>query len=377
MVQHALLGASSAHRWLNCPPSARLTEHIADKGSSYAAEGTLAHALAEDQLNYYKDKGTLNGWEVPEKFKVNPLYYDSMVDDIAVYVNYVIETFESKSDAAVLELESRLDYSTWVPEGFGTGDAVIIDNDTLEVIDLKFGKGVVVDAEDNPQLKLYGLGALEANSYIYDIDKVSTTIVQPRLDHISTQTYSVWALQDWADKTVLPIAVLAYKGEGETKAGEWCKFCKLRATCETRAKYLDSIASLRTKNTLSDEELSTVLTNASEIRAWLSDVEENALKMVLDGYELPGWKVVEGRSNRKIKDPKALAADLLNQYSEEAIYKPKELLTLTGLEKLVGKKKFAEFYGDHIYKPEGKPTLVPEADKRPPLHSAEADFDYE
>lgn len=378
MGAHALLSASSAARWLNCPRSVRLTENIRDEGSSvYAAEGTLAHAVAENALQWYKDHGSLKGWRVPRKLKDSDLWYDGMKDDVLPYVEYVIETFESRSAAAALDIETRLDFSEYVPGGFGTGDAVIVDDGFIEIIDLKFGKGVPVEADHNPQTMLYGLGAYLLYDFIYDIKRVKMTIVQPRLDHITSFELSEKDLVYWAANTVKPIARLAYEGQGEQKAGDWCRWCKIKATCKVRAQSLLAITEKRNQAELSDAEISEILAARDAIKRWLTDIEDEVMDRLTAGGKLAGWKLVEGRSNRKINEPDKLAGRLLEQYSPELIYRPQELKTLTDLEKLVGKKRFAEEFGAYVYKPDGKPTLVPESDKRPALHSPEAEFEFE
>lgn len=378
MGAHALLSASSAARWLNCPRSVRLTKNIRDEGSSvYAAEGTLAHAVAENALQWHKDHGSLKGWRIPRKLKDNDLWYDGMKDDVLPYVEYVIETFESRSAAAALDIESRLDFSEYVPGGFGTGDAVILDAGVLEIVDLKFGKGVPVEADHNPQIMLYGLGAFAAYDYIYSIDTVRMTIVQPRLDHITTFEMAATDLIYWAETTVEPIARLAYNGQGEQKAGDWCRWCKIKATCKVRAQSLLAVTEKRNQAELSDAEISEILAARDAIKRWLTDIEDEVMDRLTAGGKLAGWKLVEGRSNRKINEPDKLAGRLLEQYSPELIYRPQELKTLTDLEKLVGKKRFAEEFGEYVYKPDGKPTLAPESDKRPALHSPEAEFEFE
>ena len=378
MGAHALLSASSAARWLNCPRSVRLTEHIKDEGSSvYAAEGTLAHAVAETMLRYYQEHGTIESWTAIADFTTNEYWYDGMKDDVLPYVEYVIETFESRSAAAALDIESRLDFSEYVPGGFGTGDAVILDAGVLEIVDLKFGKGVPVEADHNPQIMLYGLGAFAAYDYIYSIDTVRMTIVQPRLDHITTFEMAATDLIYWAETTVEPIARLAYEGRGEQKAGDWCRWCKIKATCKVRAQSLLAVTEKRNQAELSDAEISEILAARDAIKRWLTDIEDEVMDRLTTGGKLAGWKLVEGRSNRKINEPDKLAGRLLDQYAPELIYRPQELKTLTDLEKLVGKKRFAEEFGEFVYKPDGKPTLVPESDKRPALHSPEAEFEFE
>lgn len=381
MAKHALLSASSASRWLNCPKSVRLTEDIPDgESSSFAAEGTLAHAIAEDYLREYATgKGrTVEDYVVPEKFKGNPLFYDGMYQDVTPYLEYVVSTFEGKSRVATLDIEARLDFSKYVPSGFGTGDAVIIDNGTLEICDLKFGKGVLVEAENNPQIMLYGLGALHAYDYIFDIRNVKMTIVQPRLDHVASFVLSADELRDWGNNTVSPIAKLAYNGQGDQKAGDWCRWCKIKATCKARAEKQGQTVAMMAEAELTDDQICQILTASAEIKAWLSDIESHTVQRLSDGETLPGWKLVEGRSNRKIKEPEALAEKLLNCGVDAArIYKPQELQSLTALEKAVGKARFNELCGEFVYKPQGKATLVPESDKRPALGSVENDFNFE
>lgn len=378
MGAHALLSASSAARWLNCPRSVRLTENIKDEGSSvYAAEGTLAHAVAETMLRYYQEHGTIKDWTAIADFTTNEYWYDGMKDDVLPYVEYVIETFESRSAAAALDIETRLDFSEYVPGGFGTGDAVILDARVLEIVDLKFGKGVPVEADHNPQTMLYGLGAYLLYDFIYDIKHVKMTIVQPRLDHITSFELSEKDLVYWAANTVKPIARLAYEGQGEQKAGDWCRWCKLKATCKVRAQSLLAVTEKRNQAELSDAEISEILAARDAIKRWLTDIEDEVMDRLTAGGKLAGWKLVEGRSNRKINEPDKLAGRLLEQYAPELIYRPQELKTLTDLEKLVGKKRFAEEFGEYVYKPDGKPTLAPESDKRPALHSPEAEFEFE
>lgn len=381
MAKHALLSASSASRWLNCPKSVRLTEDIPDgESSSFAAEGTLAHAIAEEYLREYTTgKGrTIEDYTVPEKFKGNPLFYEGMYQDVTPYLEYVTEAFESKSRVATLDIEARLDFSKYVPSGFGTGDAVIIDNGTLEICDLKFGKGVLVEAENNPQIMLYGLGALHAYDYIFDIRNVKMTIVQPRLDHVASFVLSADELRDWGNNTVSPIAKLAYNGQGDQKAGDWCRWCKIKATCKARAEKQGQTVAMMAEAELTDDQICQILTASAEIKAWLSDIESHTVQRLSDGETLPGWKLVEGRSNRKIKEPEALAEKLLNCGVDAArIYKPQELQSLTALEKAVGKARFNELCGEFVYKPQGKATLVPESDKRPALGSVENDFNFE
>lgn len=384
MAKHALLSASSAERWLNCTPSARLTEGIEDTTSTYAAEGTLAHHLAELLLR--TELGGNDGADIAEfedavnEAKKSELYYDGMLDEIQDYTNYVIERYHealSKSKDAVIFLEETLDYSSYVPEGFGTGDCIIISDGELEIIDLKFGKGVEVSAINNPQLKLYALGAYEKYGFIYGIEKVTITIAQVRLNNISSWSINTDMLEEWAENEVKVKAKLAYEGKGDMKPGPWCTFCKIKATCKARAEAnIDFYNSHnQDKGTLSTAEIAEILSKADEIEKWAKEIKDYALEEALKGTKFPGWKLVEGRSNRVIEDENALAAILIKEgYPEDKIYKPRALEGITNLEKLVGKKRFAKIADGLISKPPGKPTLVTEDDKRPELDSAEDDF---
>ena len=379
MAQHALLGASSAERWINCTPSARLTEQLKDTTSVYAAEGTLAHKIGELKLTEYLLDGLGNYGSTWKEIIAHDLFYEGMIDEVSIYTDYVIEQFNEAVQATgdpLIFLEERLDYSKYVPEGFGTGDCIIIADDTLEIIDLKFGKGVEVSAEDNPQLMLYALGAYEKYGFIYDIQNIKMTIAQVRLGNISSSVISSATLLGWAEDVVMPAAQLAFAGEGEQVPGSWCKFCGLKAECKARAEKNLAFVKKYQDATITLELMAAILDQSGEIVSWISDVTETALIKALDGEEIPGYKVVEGRSNRQISDDAALAEILEKETAKpEEIWKPKALQTITALEKLFGKKRFAELAQAYIVKPPGKPTLVPISDKRPALNSPEDDFD--
>lgn len=375
-MSHALLSASAAHRWMNCPPSARLTEGIADTTSPYAAEGTLAHEIGELILTKY-----LHNVDLPDKWeqiKAHEMFYEGMIDEVSIYTDYVIEQFNAAIQATgdpLIFLETKLDFSAYVPYGYGTGDCIIIADGQMEIIDLKFGKGVEVSAVDNPQLMLYALGAYEQFGFIYDIQTIKMTIAQVRLNHISSSIITTDMLLDWAENTVKPIAALAFEGKGEQNPGEWCKFCKIKADCQARADQNLAFIEANKGKRITIKRLADILTQADEIMSWISDIKELALTKALEGTEIPGFKLVEGRSNRQITDEAALAEILAQNISEpEKIFKPRTLETITALEKLFGKNRFAELAADYIIKPPGKPTLVPISDKRPALNSPEDDF---
>lgn len=384
MAAHALLSASSSERWLKCTPSARATEHIKDTTSVYAQEGTLAHELGELELRYQLKeiiKTTYN--KELKKLQGDDLYAEDMPEEVEKYTSFVFERFaEAKghtTDALVL-LEQKLDFSKYVPKGFGTGDCIIIADNVLEIIDLKYGKGVEVYAENNTQMMLYALGALEAYSFIYDISKVRMSIAQPRLDNFSTWEMSVEDLEKWVIETLVPNAALAWEGTGDFKAGDWCKWCKIKQNCKARSEFMLEIAEsyeLKDPNLLSVEEIAEILKRADEIQGWAKDVQDYALEQARDyNINFPGWKLVEGRSNRKYTDEGFVHESLINAgYTEEQILKEPELLGITAMEKLLGKKKFNSLLQDFIVKPPGKPTLTPDTDKRPELNSVESDFD--
>jgi len=382
MAQHALLSASSASRWLNCTPSARLTEKYEDTTSEFAAEGTLAHTLGELLLRI--QLGGNDGADIAEfqEATKHVLFYEGMVDEVEDYTNYVMEQYNAalaKTKDAKIFLEEKLDYSTYVPSGFGTGDCIIIADGEMEIIDLKFGKGVVVSPINNSQLKLYALGAFEKYSFIYGIDKITMTIAQVRLNNISSWTINAEMLEEWADTELRPKAKLAYAGKGETLPGDWCGFCKAKAVCKARAEANTGFYKSHNKDSklLDVPEIAEILALADEIKKWADDVQAFALDEALKGTKYPGWKLVEGRSNKKITDEAALGVILLEDgYQEDKIYKPKTLEGITALEKIVGKKKFADIASGLIDKPQGKPTLVTQDDKRPELDSVETEFDF-
>lgn len=372
MGKHALLSASSSHRWIACPPSARLCESYPDQSSSYAAEGTAAHTLCQYKL----DKALGRAVKDPTE---NLDYYDaemeSCADSYAAYVMEVVAKAKETCEDPVVLVEQRLDFSRYVKDGFGTGDCVVVADGTLFVIDYKHGKGVQVEAEQNPQMMLYALGALELFDALYDIETVSMTIFQPRRENVSTYTISRADLLRWAEEVLMPAAKLAYAGEGEFRAGEHCRFCKAKATCRKRAEYNLELAryDFEMPAQLEDTEVEAILAKADELVAWAADVKDYALQAALSGKEWHDWKLVAGRSVRRYVNDEAVA-----QAVQDAGYDPyeKKLLGITAMTAALGKKKFAEIIEGRglIEKPQGKPTLVPMSDRRPALNTAKNDF---
>ena len=369
-TNHAILSASSSHRWLECPPSAKLCAELPDTSSEYAQEGTDAHTLCEHRLKALLGRETTDPTE-------NLTYYNEEMERYAVeYATYVYEQVEKAKVACndpIVLIEQKLDFSRWVPEGFGTGDCVIVADGILSVIDFKYGKGVEVLAENNSQMKLYALGALELFDGIYDISAVSMAIFQPRRDNISEYAISKEELLRWANEVLAPTAQLAANGKGDFKAGEHCRFCKVRATCRKLAEYNLALAryDFEPPATLDNIEIAAILAKADELVSWVTDVKEYALRQALSGVSYDGFKVVEGRSNRKYTDENAVVEAV-----KSAGFDPYEhsVLGITAMTSLLGKKKFNELLGGLIEKPQGKPTLVPMSDKRPAINTANEDF---
>ena len=369
--KHALLSASSAHRWLHCPPSAKLTAGVTEAPSEAALQGTAAHALAEHKLRRalkQQSKRPVSKYEDDEM--------DTYTDDYASYVLEQYEQAKQTTPGAVIYIEQHLDFSHLVPGGFGTGDCLIVADGTLHVIDLKYGLGVLVEAEWNPQMMLYALGALTLFDALYDIEQVALTVFQPRRENVSTWTISVTELNKWAEHTLKPAAELAAKGDGEFCAGTWCQFCRIASTCRARAEANLKLAKFEfaPPAELSADEVAEVLAQIPELTRWASDVQDYALSQALSGERYEGFKLVAGRSIRKYTDETAVA-EAAKAAGYKDIYK-QSLLTITAMEKLMGKKQFSEILGDLVVKPEGKPTLVPLSDKRPELQISTAADDF-
>lgn len=380
MADHARLSASGAKRWLTCTPSARLEEKFEDSTSSYAEEGTQAHRLAEMKARHNLlrciarsdlDETIAQIKPDPEMDEVTDQYIDILAERLA-------EAKSQTKDAELL-LEQRLDFSHIVPEGFGTGDAIILADGTLEVIDLKYGKGIPVSAYDNPQARLYAIGALNKFGHLYDIHTIRSTIVQPRIDNISTEEISVEDLEKWGEDYVKPRAILADQGKGEYVTGEHCRFCKAKAVCRARAEEALSIVKheFQQPPVLSDDEIPQILDILDKAEAWIKDIRDYAYQKALGGMRWDGWKLVEGRSNRTYIDDTLVAEKLIDSgMLPETIYDMK-LKGITAMEKILGKTKFQEQLSSLVIKPAGKPTLVPENDKREEINSVQHDFKME
>jgi len=374
--QHAFLSPSASHRWLNCTPAPHLEYGVEDKGSDFALEGTLAHAYCARRLKEMLELS--HEEEDAEIAELHDRFYAKEMDE---YVDYYVTTVwqkyleaSDKTRDAKLLVEVRLDFSKYIPESFGTSDAVIIADGMMEVIDFKYGKGVKVDAKDNPQMQIYALGAYEAFSDEYRIESVRMTIVQPRIDNVSVADISIKNLVAWGIRILRPRAYMAYRGEGEQVPGEWCQFCKVKPRCKAIAtKSMEIVRRFDDKDLLTKEDMEKeILPALPVVRTWLDGIEKYALDQALSGVDYEGYKVVAGRSIRRITDAEAVS-DVLsrNGYSTELFLKPRELRTITDLEKLIGRSKFSELCGDYIEKPQGKPTLVPVTDKRPPFNPAD------
>lgn len=375
---HARLNASSSHRWMMCPPSVKLSEQFEDKPSSYAEEGTFLHELCELKLHRYL--GDMDPALIELQYaehRDNDFYSDEAETVTDEYVDFCIETIEAvrlSCPDPLIMVEHRLDYSDYVPDGFGTGDLIIVADGVLEVIDFKGGRGVRVEATRNSQLMLYGLGALLEFDPLYDIHQVRMTIVQPRLSNLSSFEMEADDLIRWAETEVRPKAMLAYEGKGEFCAGEWCRFCKARYTCRKRSEYHMSLAArdFKEPDLLSDEEIADILPVAESLNSWVQDLLAYATQEAVIGKIWPGYKLVAGRSIRKYtSEAEVIKAATEAGYTD--IYKT-SLLGVGDLEKRMGKKAFNEVLGKYIVKPVGAPTLVPETDPRKPYANAASVF---
>lgn len=370
--KHAVLSASGAHRWLNCTPSARLELEFENTGSEAAREGTAAHALCEHKLK--------KALRMRSKRPVSDYDSDEMEECTDAYVQFVMEQVEeakAKCTDPIVLIEQHLDFSCYVPDGFGTGDCIIVSDGRLHIVDFKYGMGVLVEAENNPQMKLYALGALELFDALYDIREVAMTIFQPRRENVSTWVVPVEELKEWAESELKEKALLAYNGEGDYVPGEWCTFCRAAVRCRARAEEKLKLAESEFKMPplLTDAEIESILKVLPDLTKWANEITAYALDAVLShGKEWDGFKVVEGRSVRKYRDEEAVA-EAAKEAGFKDIYR-QSLITMTEMEKLMGKSKFEAVLGSLIYKPPGKPTLVPRTDKRPEMNVANAKNEF-
>jgi len=369
--KHAILSASSSHRWLNCSPSARLEQEFEDRETEAAAEGTAAHALCEHKLR--------RALKLQSRRKPISKYdCDEMDMHTDNYVQFVLETLSEARQHCpdpLINIEQRLDFSCYVPDGFGTGDCIIISDKTMHVIDFKYGQGVLVEAEQNPQMMLYALGALRLFDSLYDIEDVAMTIYQPRRENISTWTISVADLKTWAEEELIPRAKLAFEGKGDFMPGPWCTFCKAAVKCRARAEEKLRLAQYEFARPplLTDAEIEDILGKLDDLTRWAEEIKAYAQDAALNhGKQWHGYKVVEGRSVRKYSNEDAVV-EAANAAGYHDIFR-KTLLPITEMEKLMGKQEFQTILGGLIVKPAGKPTLVPASDKRPAITSANTDF---
>ena len=385
MAKHALLSASGAHRWLECTPSAQLELQFPQSTSEYAEEGTAAHELCELTARYWLGEISEAEYENQRDELAKGKYYNAEMQECANdYAKFVAEKTAAARETcedAFTALEVRVDFSKYVKDGFGTGDCIIVSDNVLEIIDFKYGKGIRVEAAGNPQMKLYALGAYLEYNTLFDIDSVRMTIFQPRLSGVqSSDEITVKELLEWAEKHVKPRAKLAYKGEGEfAPSEEVCKFCRAKAQCKARAdKNLKLFDEAPDVLLLTPEDAGKILEQAGDIQSWLADLESLVSSTLLAGQPVEGWKMVEGRSNRRFADElKVVDAMKAAGYDESLLYE-RTLITLTQMEKDFGKKAVAETLGELIVKPQGKPTLAPAKDKRPEFRPEEqllAEFD--
>lgn len=375
---HARLNASSSQRWMMCPPSVKLSEQFEDKPSVFAEEGTFLHELCELKLHRYLGDMPLDVIERQyTEHQDNDFYTDeaeSVTDEYLAFCIEMIEAVRASCPDPLILVEHRIDYSEYVPDGFGTGDLLIVADGLLEVIDFKGGRGVRVSAKENSQLMLYGLGALLEFDPLYDIRTVRMSIVQPRLSNVTTSEIAADDLIVWAEEKVRPKALLAYEGKGDFCAGEWCRFCKARYTCRKRSEYHMQLAirDFRHPDLLSDEEIADILPVAESLGNWVQDLMAYATQEAIGGKTWPGYKLVAGRSVRRYtSEAEVIKAATDAGYTD--IYKT-SLLSVGDLEKRMGRKAFQAVVGKHITKPHGAPLLVPEGDPRKPYSDAASDF---
>lgn len=370
MSKHALLSASGSSRWLECTPSARLELQFPKTTSSYAEEGTAAHELCELSARYWLKEISEAEYENKLAELAKGEYYNAEMQECAVdygrYISKTVESIRADCPDAIVELEvNSLDFSDWAPEGFGTGDCIIVADDVLEVIDFKYGKGVPVEAKDNSQMRLYALGAIKLYGELYNIKRVKMSIFQPRISREpNSDEITVDELMNWAENYVKPRAALAFAGEGEFNPSEkTCKFCRAKAQCKARADKNLSLFD-ETPETITAEDAGKILERAGDIEAWLADLKNLVLEKLFKGEKVEGWKIVEGKSCRKYTDETKVAEAMIAAgYDESKLYE-RSVIGITAMEKTFGKKEVGKVLKDLIYKPSGKPTLARADDKR-------------
>lgn len=373
-MEHALLSASSSHRWLICTPSARIEEKLPDSTSDDAKAGTLAHKIAELKLRkYISPMGPRTFNTRIKKFKEDPLFQEEMLRHTDTYMDYISKVTYGFSSPPYVAAEKTLDYSIYAPEGFGTGDCIIIGGNTLHVIDFKYGKGVPVSADSNPQMMLYALGAYEEEKILFNIEHIKMTIIQPRLDSISEFSIPIKQLLDWGE-SIRSIAEKAFNGVGDFVPGDHCQFCRAKAICRAlKAENLSvEIYENKMPPLLTNEEVGQILEKAKSIKSWVTALEKYALGEVLKGNEIPGWKAVHGRGNREFINTDEAFKVLQDNGIEKSMLYDSVPLSLAKVEELVGKKKFKELLSDKVSSPPGKPTIVPLSDKREPIKKLSA-----
>lgn len=370
-MAHALLGPSGASRWMACPPSARACEHVEDKNSDYAKEGTLAHEIGELKLRRKLMPHVISAQKFGakmKKIKAHELYQEEMQGYTDDYVDFVMEAYCSADVAPFVAIEQQVSYDSYVPEGFGTADCILIYDDTLHIIDFKYGKGVLVSAEENKQMLLYALGAYLEYSLLYDFKHIIMSIAQPRMDNMDTWECSVDYMLEFAEQAKEK-GQLAYDGDGEFESGEHCRFCGIKTICRTRADTNLELAAYEFKKPpeLTNDEVGEILKKAEDLAAWAKDLKTYALSEALKGNVIKGWKAVAGKSNRSWKDPDEAIKVLVKSGIKEATLWERKYLTLAQIEKTIGKKEFEKTVSDLVVKASGAPTLALESDKRPAI----------
>ena len=385
---HAVLSPSSAHRWLECPPSARLEEkivsHIGESTSEYAEEGTRCHALAE--LKLLKAKGKMghpdgiNAHNYTKQYKaMNYAFTKEQESAVDYYVDTVLEHYNTvlkDTPDAKLLIEVRLDLRKYIPEGFGSSDAVIVSDTVLEVLDLKMGRGVKVEAENNPQARCYALGTTELLGELYDFKDVKTVIIQPRLDNISEEVLARKELLKWGEQTLKPKALEAWDGEGMYAAGAHCKFCAAKYLCRERASTALKVFEygFESPDMISSNEIPGILRALPVAKAWMSDLESYAYQQAVNGIEVRGFKLVRGRKSRHWENEEAFVEEAIRAGYSPDVYSEVKLRSPAQMQKAVGKKEYEALFKDLVVETEGALTLVPEEDKRPAADSSELEF---